>query len=358
MPTKETKSKKVEKVEKVEKETKGAVKKTSTSKTSAVKKETDKKVKTTTSAKKAATTTKKAEIKKETTDKKAKTATPAKKTTTKKAEAKKETVKKATTATVKKATERKTVTKKSTTSTTKKATKKSASKAKPKTATKKSTTTKKTSKSKLTPEKKIQILEYYDLPYRYNETTVKILAQTPNILFVYWDIADHDRANYTLDHGEYFFNDTYPVLIVHNLTKNYSTEVPINDFANSWYLHLEDANCEYNIELGRRYKEYATRNPDINIPQGNYIHVKDSNELVMPNDHVLFESLENGVQYRNVKNGYTYTKTVSEILLNDSMHQLKDFFELYKNIYQVDEINPFFFDLNNPGSGNPTSTFK
>ena len=31
---------------------------------------------------------------------------------------------------------------------------------------------------------KSTILEYYDLPYRYNQTTVKILAQTPSILFV------------------------------------------------------------------------------------------------------------------------------------------------------------------------------
>ena len=37
------------------------------------------------------------------------------------------------------------------------------------------------------------LLEYYDLPYRYNETIVKILAQTPKKLFVYWDISDKDR---------------------------------------------------------------------------------------------------------------------------------------------------------------------
>ena len=40
------------------------------------------------------------------------------------------------------------------------------------------------------------MLEYYDLPYRYNETVVKILYQTPTILFVYWDISDFDRENY------------------------------------------------------------------------------------------------------------------------------------------------------------------
>ena len=46
------------------------------------------------------------------------------------------------------------------------------------------------------------VLEYYDLPYRYNETVVKILAQTPKILFVYWDISDSDREKYVEKYGE------------------------------------------------------------------------------------------------------------------------------------------------------------
>ena len=54
--------------------------------------------------------------------------------------------------------------------------------------------TKAVSKSKQS--KSINLLEYYDLPYRYNQTIVKILAQTPKTLFVYWDISDDDRKNY------------------------------------------------------------------------------------------------------------------------------------------------------------------
>ena len=42
-------------------------------------------------------------------------------------------------------------------------------------------------------EKPKYILEYYDLPYRYNETEVRVLAQTHQKLFVYWDISDNDR---------------------------------------------------------------------------------------------------------------------------------------------------------------------
>ena len=35
--------------------------------------------------------------------------------------------------------------------------------------------------------------EFYDIPYTYNETTVKVLAQNPTTLFVYWDISDNHR---------------------------------------------------------------------------------------------------------------------------------------------------------------------
>ena len=68
--------------------------------------------------------------------------------------------------------------------------------------------------------KPVSIIEHYELPYRYNETIVKILYQTPNTLFVYWDISDKDRKKYLEQYGENFFEVTHPILIVHNDTMN------------------------------------------------------------------------------------------------------------------------------------------
>ena len=90
-----------------------------------------------------------------------------------------------------------------------------------KTTTKKATTKKKSSTTKTTKkatEKTKFINEYYDLPYRYNQTIVKILAQTPKKLFVYWDISDEDRNTLQKLYGENFFERTKPVLVVHNNT--------------------------------------------------------------------------------------------------------------------------------------------
>ena len=116
-----------------------------------------------------------------------------------------------------------------------------------KSASSTSVKSKKTTTKTATRKKAVSIVEYYDLPFSYNQTTVKILAQTPNTLFIYWDISEKDKKNYINTYGESFFNTTKPVLIITNETMNYTFEVEINDYANSWYLHVTDSNCVYHI---------------------------------------------------------------------------------------------------------------
>ena len=72
-----------------------------------------------------------------------------------------------------------------------------------------------------------------------------------------------------------------PVLIIHNETMNYSFEIEINDFANSWYIQVNDANCKYNVELGRRPNQYLS---ELKEP---YVYISSSNPMDFPNDHIL-----------------------------------------------------------------------
>ena len=203
-----------------------------------------------------------------------------------------------------------------------------------------------------TNEKYINVLEYYDLPYHYNETVVKILAQTPKILYVYWDISDSDREKYKEKYGEKFFNDTYPVLVVHNKSLNYHQEIEINDFANSWYLSIPDSRSEYSVSLGRRYKQ--SNNYSNNSIDNSLIEFTCSNDLIMPNDHVLLDEIKPMVKFKNVKTNQEYYKNTHHILVSN---KLIDFYNLYKELYQVEDLS-HIFNLNNPSSGNPTSTFK
>ena len=216
---------------------------------------------------------------------------------------------------------------------------KKASTPKKSTATKKRTITKKTTSGKV---KKAEIIEYYDLPYRYNQTVVKILAQTPNTLFVYWDIADADRKKYEDKYGKTFFESTYPVLIVHNKTMNYSFEIEINDFANSWYFNINDAKCDYEIELGRRSRHYT-----VNLPN-NYIHVASSNKIETPNDHILFEKNQKTLFFRNVKNNIRISKDVSQFQFIKYIGKIYNIYDIYKEIYKHEELQDL--EKNNPSS--------
>jgi len=257
-----------------------------------------------------------------------KATTTAKKTTTKKAETKKSPAKKKTTT--------KTSATKKTATTKAKTGKTSSTK---KTTSKKSTTKKSTSSKKTTTKKKPEIVEYYDLPYRYNQTVVKVLAQTPNTLFIYWDISDKDRKSFEEQYGENFFEKTKPVLIVRNDTLNYSFEVEINDFANSWYIRTGEPNSDYIIELGRRS----------NINNNEYIYINSSNEMASPNDHILFENIDLGnVLFKNVKTSKHAFKDFGDLkFINDIDKLYGNIYNVYSALYDDELLN----ELTNPSSG-------
>lgn len=279
----------------------------------------------------------------------------------KKVASSKETKKTSKSTTAKKSAEKtaKTTSKKSTGTASKKTTAKKATTTK----TKRATRTKKATLADINPDEitsstnlteKIEILEYYDLPYRYNQTIVKVLAQTPTTLFIYWDISDKDRENFIRQYGADFFNNTKPVLIIHNKTMNYSFEIEIDDFANSWYLHVNDSNCEYCVELGRRPK-YNNSEPQINIPN-NYLYVSSSNEIDSPNDHVLFDKALKTVYFKDVKTNIVTAKDITSISFLRNMGRIYNLYDLYSDFTKNAWINHWQLDLKNPSSS--SSTFK
>ena len=121
----------------------------------------------------------------------------------------------------------------------------------------------------------------------YNKTSVKVLAQTPKMLFIYWEISEDDRNLFKKTYGDDFFSNTRPILVVYNDTMNYSFEVEIDDFANSWYLHINDANCEYHIELGRKPISHEVQH------QNNFgiFNIKDLYKFLFPNESFEFENI-------------------------------------------------------------------
>ena len=264
------------------------VEKKSTSIKKATKTATSKK---TTTAKKKSTTIKETTVK-----------TPEKKTTTKSSTAKKTTAKKATAA----KTTKKTTTKKTTQT------------------TRKRTTTKKA--------KPVITTEYYDLPAVYNRTIVKILAQTPSSLFVYWEISEDDKKKLQEQYGESFFQNTKPYLVITNETMNYSFETEINDYANSWYIHIHDSSCKYGVQLIRKSINYNTDNFH------SVINIISSNEIATPNDHILFDKLGKTVFFRDVKSNREIEKDISSLSFISNIGRVYNIYDLYKEIYK-NELN-------------------
>ena len=231
-----------------------------------------------------------------------------------------------------------------------KTSKKNTTTKKTKTTAKKDTTknSKKVTSAKKKSQPKNAIIEYYDLPQKYNQTIVKILAQTPKTLFIYWEISDDDLENYKKLYGENFFETTKPVLIIHNDTLNYSFEVEINDFANSWYLHINDSKSNYSVELGRRP---FIKNDNI---KSDYVHISSSNEIESPNDHILFNNLPKMVYFRNVKTSQEIQKPVSKITSIKNMDKIYNIYDLYKELYKNEDNLEI---LSNPSS-HMSSQFK
>ena len=259
--------------------------------------------------------------------------TVAKKTTTKSAEKKSTAAKKAV---PKKSTTSKVATKsteKSSTRATKKVTSRSV-----KNTEKASDISSKIISKKEQPKTQIKTFsEYYDLPYRYNQTVIKILAQTPHALFIYWDISDNDRQEMIDKYGDRFFYETKPVLLVHNKTLNSNFEIEIDDFTNSWYLRTPTSNCVFEIELGRKK---ITENEKINFENNsNILHITTSNSLESPNDHILKEKL-NTVFFKNVKTNELEEKDVSNYNIN--------------NVYGLIDL----YNDENGYENNPSSGFK
>lgn len=294
-------------------------KKTVSSSKKATKKSTSSSKKTV--AKKATSSAKKAKVKK-------KAASEKKTPTTKKAESKEKTAVAKKSTTVKKSTKKETV-KKTEPSVSKKSSRKKVSNVKSK-------------------ELKFQS-EYYDLPYMYNRTIVKVLAQTPKMLFIYWEISEDDRDLFKKLYGENFFNHTKPVLIVYNDTMNYSFEVEVDDFANSWYLHINDANCEYHVELGRKpIPNIHKYNQPIYIPY--YVYVTSSNEMTSPNNTIMFDSNLKTIRFRNVKTGEVTEKDIMQFtfITNVGIFNIRD---LYKFLFPNESFEFENIVLGNTSSG-------
>lgn len=151
--------------------------------------------------------------------------------------------------------------------------------------------------------------EFYDLPLSYNETAVKLLSQTPTRLFVYWDVKDEDKKHFEDSFGKTFLSDTSPLLLVQNKDTNESFEVPVNDFANSWYINIKDQASNYEVSLIRRYKN--------DLDNKNFKNIATSNTYISSDKHINLNK-SNKIKFRNIKTNEEFFVTKDNTLLRNT----------------------------------------
>ena len=135
----------------------------------------------------------------------------------------------------------------------------------------------------------------------------------------------------------------------------------INDFANSWYIDIEDSKTKYIIQLGRKFRnkpeivnksELEEKNI---ILQTDYLPIAVSNRMESPNDHVLLENIPEFITFRNVKTNEEISKSSRKFTdAYGNNYNIEDFYQMeYKN-----ELSEEMFDMANPSSGVNSSMFK
>lgn len=122
--------------------------------------------------------------------------------------------------------------------------------------------------------------EYYELPNKYNKTTVKLLVQSPTRMYAYWDVSDETIKNFSSER----YNHSTPVLKIENLTMGYSYEINVDPFTNNYYIEVTDSDCDYKIELIRKLK-----NTSHTIISSNVTHIPRSSPCDY-NEDIIFRN--------------------------------------------------------------------
>lgn len=186
--------------------------------------------------------------------------------------------------------------------------------------------------------------EYYDIPFRYNETTVKLLFQNPFTLFVYWDISDEDEQKFLNEYGEqaYYYSKLYLRII--NETNGNSFEINVDPFAKSWYVNINEPNCRYKAEIFRKINnEYKF------VAGSNILTIPTDKPCFNQNSHFRFVDKNTG-RKEYIENINHAIKSINSIGSYNELIEL----ELVENEIKNKKTVPYI--LNNPGSFNNISS--
>ncbi|MDI6632394.1 MAG: DUF4912 domain-containing protein [Bacillota bacterium] len=98
-----------------------------------------------------------------------------------------------------------------------------------------------------------------ELPRRYGEDRLVLLARDPHWLFAYWEISATKQEEFSARYGPEAWRSSRPFLRLYDVTgiefqgnnANTYVDIAINDESDNWYLEVGQPNRTFCVDLGR-----------------------------------------------------------------------------------------------------------
>ena len=198
-------------------------------------------------------------------------------------------------------------------------------------------------------------------PYKNSKNYIVLMVQNPYWCFTYWNINDEKTGEAKEFFGR-FFKEAKKALRVLNISKSESKgkdiffDIPIDEYAQSWYINIPSSNNRYKVLLGLKYKHkffILAESNTVFVPGSTvseevisydkkaveeYIHIKQhkesSKEQVLKKDAISKQ--EDNVFIKTVSSVNMVNIVSSHSLLNNTVNQTVN----------QNENNNFFYNLN------------
>jgi len=89
----------------------------------------------------------------------------------------------------------------------------------------------------------------YHLPHKYGETFIVLMIRDPQNIFAYWEVAEKTINEITAKYGEHKLKDSK--LAIRLSWPEHQEIITVNDYAESWYISLENRGIPLFGELGK-----------------------------------------------------------------------------------------------------------
>lgn len=113
-----------------------------------------------------------------------------------------------------------------------------------------------------------------EFPQNYGKNQLVLLVRDPEWLYAYWEITATVQSEFSRQFGE-LWNESQAMLRVYDITggdQKQFIDINIQDYSNSWYLHVGKPNHTFFVDLGRL------------LPDGRFYCIARSNTVTTPSN--------------------------------------------------------------------------